>query len=159
MANRIPSRITGLLEKMAAMGYPRFMDYARARPSSTFDQLAKELEASTGIRVVPIEVKRLVLDEATSDAELTATAADALVRIIREIIPEGWSAGEAGAFPKSHTFGVWNAFFPPRYDDLLWRIFRRLKAAPIPDGWLPTGPDDPYIRAAFAGEEFRMPED
>jgi hypothetical protein len=119
--------------------------FADARPCATVDELAAELD-----NVAPIQVVQLLHADwkaglVTSSRFLRA----ALARSIRQQWPDGWWVGEKLDFRRARTFARWSCDAAQEDDTLVERCWRALMQLELPTGWLPDGPDDPILLAAF----------
>lgn len=112
------------------------------------DQLGKEDVAAS-------QVEKLLVDEAEETGTLERCARDMLAREINARLPEGWHTEwvhdgvESTAFRRAGAYGSWYAALPVRYQDSYRRVWDALVALPIPEGWLPAGPDDAFLLEAF----------
>ncbi len=67
----------------------------------------------------------------------------------------GWNMDERSAFERTHAFASWAAAVGGLIGQAACDAIRdKLEGANIPVGWLPEGPDDPFIEQAFAGVRF-----
>jgi len=140
-----------LRERVQARGFDRVADYLAAHPLASYAELADDL----GDDVAPIQVTRLQLAEAKEANVLREAAADVLVRVLRADLPEGWGRVPAGDdaepdYLNASAFASWGA--PMKWagvaDDVVAGVGAQLKARATP-GWLPMGPRDQVIVAAF----------
>jgi hypothetical protein len=138
--------------------------FAEARPTATLMQLADELSSQDDI--APVQLERLLRDEALAAARVHRFARSALVRAIHEYFPQGWNrAIRPAPGPSSpeewcriRVYSTWRGGggFREEYDAETDKVFDALeRIAPV--GWLPSGPDDPIILHAF--REGGFPED
>jgi hypothetical protein len=86
---------------------------------------------------------------------------DALARALREHLPDGWQfigrvRGEMD-YPTARALSDWSAIMTILGDachQQARQVADRLEQAGLPLGWLPAGPDDPLLVAAFQGVRF-----
>lgn len=141
-------------QRVHALGFSSVVRFAEQRPRATLMQLAAEL----GDDVAAIQVEGALRYEAEKTGTFRKFARDLLVRCIRHDLPMGWRIGETFDFDRAGVFANWSAGVEGLLDKpsrkAVWSL---LKEADIPTGWLPEGPDDPFIEQAFAGVRFDAP--
>jgi hypothetical protein len=143
-------------ERVAARGFSTVTDFADSRPTASLLELADELGPED---VAAIQLETLLYDEAKESGYVDRFARSLLVRSLRERIPDGWNVGERYDFDSEAAggFGRWTAILDEMHDEAAWQVWQSLRAANIPRGWLPSGPDDPILLRAFEGVSFNEP--
>ena len=139
-----PDRVTGLVQ---SMGYPDLESFLATMPAVSYIDVADEI----GHGVAPIQVLCVQFKEAKSRNVVRRAAMDALTRHAIEQFPIGWGIDERPEYRAASALGNWTASSVVsgdcgEYENLLQRIAHSFKP---PKGWIPTGPDDPVIIAAF----------
>ena len=141
-------------QRVNALGFRSVAAFADTRPKATLMQLAAEL----GGDVAAIQVEGALRHEAERTGPIESFARDLLVRYIHNDLPMGWRIGDRFDFDRAGVFANWSAGVEGLLDKpnrkTAWGL---LKEADIPAGWLPEGPDDPFIVQAFAGVRFDAP--
>jgi hypothetical protein len=135
-----------LVGQMRSAGAADAWDYLKRRPAAPYASLADELSAAGGFGVAPVQIERLQVRD-TPEAELRDALRDSLVRHLRVAFRTlRW--GE-GPYWESRVLGAlvcWAAMWTARTD--VSPLKRRLFDAGPPQGWMPEGPQDPFVRAA-----------
>jgi hypothetical protein len=132
-------------------GFADATAFAEAHPTTSMLELAKQLAPD----IAASQLEKVLIDEADGRSALERCARGLLVRRLREWLPEGWHAEWDDRPLGSHSrrsgaFAMWSGPLGERCDEITWQVWNALIALPIPAGWLPDGPDDPYILKAFA---------
>ena len=162
------SRISGCLQER---GYDGLLGFLKSNPGTSYVSLAEEV----GSGAFGMQLVATAFCEARSKGEFRWAAMDCLVREIRDVFQFGWGrvyipphpaslakelekeVAEQGAdrmvrLQGAEAFGGWASSVkqvPGRVDSLLAAVWDGLLALVPPVGWLPEGPDDPFIVAAF----------
>jgi hypothetical protein len=146
-----------LKERVRARGFETVTAYADAQPTVSLLALAKQLTQERDIAALQIEL--VLLDEADSAGMVERCARDLLVRNLHEELPEGWHTqwNDDTQYRRAGVFSSWYATLGSRYEPAVDSIFAAFVAAPIPEGWLPDGPDDPILVEIFQ-KHWREPE-
>ena len=139
-----PDRVGRLVR---AMGYPDLQSLLAARPAATYEEVANEI----GHDVAPIQVFVVQFKEAKLANAVREAAMDALAREVMDEFPEGWGIAERADYRRASALGNWISSIIVSGDcsacgDRLRKLAHSFRP---PAGWIPTGPDDPVIRAAF----------
>lgn len=136
-------------DRLKALGFDSLADYLAARIGVPYPTLADELGDSVlGMHLAALHVRRA--------KDCRAAAADALVRVLRQVLTKGWDltdASEAGVsreFVNGTAWTYWAAMLDrcAPSEEVLEAIWEHIKAN-ARTGWLPATPDDPIIAEAF----------
>ncbi len=137
-----------IYQRVSSRGFPSVAAFAEATQTATLVELARAL----GDDVAATQVESALRAEAQRTGELGRFARDLLARTIRWHLPKGWDDHEQFAFDRSGVYVDWPAGLNGLIDGTTCTaLMDSLKRADIPNGWLPTGPDDPIIEHVFAG--------
>jgi hypothetical protein len=135
-------------QRILALGFEAPRDYGVARPRATFAELANEL----GPDVAPVQVESVLYEESLLGGYLLENARAALVRELLEIVPRDLKRGHALSFARSHAFAAWSSSMHEELAEAASRAWGRLVPG-LSETWVPDGPEDPIVVAAFAGHE------
>jgi hypothetical protein len=135
-------------------GFGSVTAYADSRPGATLVELADDLGPGN---VAPVQVEWRMVAEAEASNTIERCARSLLARGLRQYLPEGWHLewpdvpGDPTTplFRKLAAFGDVSGALSDAYTAATRRLRRAFDAADIPEGWLPTGPDDPVIVDIF----------
>jgi hypothetical protein len=129
-------------------------EFLAARPDRSWVQLVHEFDEP----LAPVQLMAYVQDAAASDRWLDWYARDTLARALHEHLPDGWRfQGGDMDYPTASALADWITIMSTRgqaCDDRAEQVADNLKRAVLPPGWLPAGPDDPLLAAAFQGVSF-----
>lgn len=145
--------VARVFDRVRGRGYESLMEFAASLPCAPFGELADQL----GHDVAAAQVERLLLLEASRTGRVNELARNNLVREIHHSLPSGWGRGDAFDSSLSAALAVWATTIEGisnRCLDSMWEFFHTIE---MPDGWLPSGPDDPVLKRAFAGMRFDAP--
>lgn len=145
-------------------GWPaRIIDFAKQQGFRTLAQLLAarpgmpylELKSVFPFPVVPIQIVRLQLIEATNESRIRDAARDVLVRALNREFPNGWQNGEGDDFRRDSAFSDFVTHIrldakSPELADGARRVCTELQKASPPQGWHPNNTDDPLIQQSFA---------
>ena len=148
-----------IYRRVFARDFGSLTAFAASRPRDTLIDLAETLGKDD---VAPVQIETLLRDEAEHSKQVKAFAQSLLVRYFREELVHGWGNDIVADDGQRLEFlsvaagasSAWTLGLPDRDQDTTDIIWERLKQLPIPTGWLPEGPDDPYIVKAFEGLVF-----
>src|SRR5687767_6968650 len=73
-------------------GYQSVIDYGRVTPSSTYGELADALSAISSDSFTPEEIDKAMQSECVSVEDYAYYLRSALVRRLREMMPDGWDS-------------------------------------------------------------------
>lgn len=154
-----PTEVTGygrfqaldeISERVLTLGYSNLVEFLEARPGSSYEEIAAELGCGA-----PIQVLSLHYRQAKAQGKLRWAARDSLVRTLRSGLPTGWSSDEPGrlGWPENRALSGWCSEIlvtgeSPEVESQLHAVIGGLvRHASL--GWLPEGPDDATVVAAF----------
>jgi hypothetical protein len=138
-----------LRSRLRSLGFEKIQDFLAQFPSEPYLKLVKRL----GEDVAPLQLIWEQFREAQQQGRIRAAAKDCLAREITGQLRHGWGKGVRVDFQTAGAYANWvtelTRFQPDvrPMADAVWRTLNELKPPP---GWLPVGPDDPHIAAAFA---------
>jgi len=138
--------------KLPQLGYSDLDAFLGDNPAVGYVTLAAMCgDASIAAMQIVGEQIRLAVEHGA----VRAAARDSLIRFINEYVPRGWGMGKHFAHRSASAFAAWKttlqAHMPenPSVDAMAKRLLDELESQSIPLGWLPRGPSDPFITAAF----------
>lgn len=142
------ARIRG---RVHSVGCETVGDFLKRHPSEPYFKVARRL----GDDVAAVQLSQIQFEEIADASELRRAAMDGFSREIAEHLKRGWGVGRHVDFNTAGAYTGWIALLQFRAEaphlvprgDAVWN---ELKALNPPQGWLPSGPDDPIIQAAFA---------
>ena len=139
-----PERVARLVR---AMGYPNLQSFLAARPVATYFDVADEI----GHDVAPIQVLCVQFQEAKLINAVRRAAMDSLSRRVLQEFPQGWGIDERAEYRAASALSTWTASIVVSGDceDYENRLDNIADSLQPPTGWIPIGPDDPVITAAF----------
>jgi hypothetical protein len=145
-------------ERAQARGFESATAFAEAHPTTPLIALANQLGPDD---VVASQLEKVLINEADETGTLERCARALLARAICEELPEGWhteweDTPGGPVIRRAMAFSAWSVALGKRCEPADIHIWNALIALPIPEGWLPDGPDDPYIVKAF--EHWQDPE-
>jgi hypothetical protein len=138
-----------LHSRLHSLGFKTIQDFLARFPSEPYLKLVKRL----GENVAAMQLIWMQFQEAQQDASFREAAKDCLAREITGQLRRGWGKGVRVDFHTAGAYANWvtelTRFQPDVRPnaDAVWRALNELRP---PEGWLPVGPDDPVIVAAFA---------
>jgi hypothetical protein len=133
-------------DRVADRNFKTITAFAADRPKATFFELAAEL----GNDIAPIQLIRVLMDEAYEQQDIEGYARNSLVRCIREEVPKGWGVEDNSDFKHASALSSWESTIPNEYADSAQRVGDFLyQSSRISKGWLPEAPDDEIIVEAF----------
>ncbi len=142
--------VARLYERVKQLGFDSVSSFAASMPGATLFDLADTL----GGDVAAIQIERVMHAEAEDAATIEAFAKDMLVRQLRERLPKGWGIGSNFVSEAAGAWAAWKGMLDEKFGPAAVQMWHWLKAAEIPAGWLPEGPNDPIIERAFAEVRF-----
>ena len=139
------------------LGFDSVTDLIAERPRATYQDLARELSASCdpGVRVAPVALRILQVNDAHQRGRLREAAADALVRCLREVVRGGWAVSKRAEVDALSAFSAWSSTFAapavamPAAHKFSQAVWEALRALPPEQGWLPADGADPLVEEAF----------
>jgi hypothetical protein len=140
---------TAILKRLREAGHSSVTEFADAWPGLPLHALASKLGGVSGI-----QLELCLSEEARESGTIQRFAKDYLVRCLRWMLERGWGNGPDAEFDAASAYAHWASGLGERAAAAAEAAFRRLRSLNVPVGWLPVGPDDPYIEAAFEGVSF-----
>jgi hypothetical protein len=142
-----PSRI---LKRVQETGAKNLLDFFESRPSIPYLKLAKDL----GPDVASIQLVRLQFAEAGQQRSIRNVVKDASARLCHQHLKRGWGKGVHLDFNTAAIYAELVSYLKMREDGEhfveKWNaVWRELMERQPPAGWLPVGPTDPILEAAF----------
>lgn len=139
-----PSNVT---QAVQSLGYCDLTDFLQSMPAKPYSAVVATLKS----RFAPAQIVSVQYREARQSGTVRNAAKDALCRHIVKRLPEGWSQKENAEYERVSALVDWSTEMQvtggcSELEGLL-KTFRRSFTAP--EGWIPTGPDDPVITEAF----------
>jgi hypothetical protein len=131
--------------------------FLAARPGQSWNHLVHYFDEP----LAPIQLMAYVQEAAATGQWLDWYARDGLARALGEHLPDGWRfrgriQGEMDS-PTAHALADWltiMSILGPACDERAHQVTDKMKRIDLPLGWLPAGPDDPLLVAAFQGVRF-----
>jgi hypothetical protein len=159
-------------ERLARHGYTSLHDFMTQNPGRPYEVLTDSL----GSDLAPIQLIWMQLEDAVREDNLRWAAMDALARELTHHLRTGWvcdlpipqdnEPADTGVtqpnqdeghrrhrFQTAGVFASWSTQIELVDNDAasaLAAVWNALNSLHPPIGWLPSGPDDPLIVAAFA---------
>jgi hypothetical protein len=140
-------------------GFTTVTEFVENQPTASLLELADQLGKED---VAGVQLEKVLIDEAEDTGTMERCVKSLLVRALHEELPEGWqtrwdgSPGGTGMRLISASTSVYSAL-PLHYRPMFDALDEAIWDEPIPDGWLPTGPDDPILVEIFR-KHWREPE-
>jgi hypothetical protein len=136
--------------RVGELGFPSIAAYLESMPSATYEDIARSLHTE----IAPIQVIKAQFEEATRTGALRNAAKDSLCRSIIERFPHGWNSGDSYKWTIVKALSGWSSEIiatggHPELKDILHEIIKCIRDAPPPNGWLPSGTNDPIIAGVF----------
>jgi hypothetical protein len=137
--------------RVHAQGCETISDFAKRHPSLPYFKLARLL----GNDVAAVQLAIVHFEEAKASGCLREVAMAAFCRALHQHLKRGWNKGMRVDFHTAGAYAEWRAMlesraFAPELIPLGEAVWKALKDSVPPTGWLPSGPDDPIVTAAFA---------
>jgi hypothetical protein len=138
-------------ERIHSRGSESVRGFLEHHPAEPYFKVARRL----GDDVAAIQLARMQFEEAVDRDEVRQVAMDGFSREIVENLKRGWGVGRHADFRTAGVYAGWMALLEFRADaphlrpmgDAVWNSLKEIQP---PQGWLPSGPNDPIIQAAFA---------
>lgn len=137
--------------RVRSLGCETIGDFLSRYPSEHYYKVARRL----GSDVAAVQLAQMQFEEVADPSEFRQAAMDGIAREIVGHLKRGWGIGKHADFNTAGAYTGWMALLQFRANapdqlprgDAVWSEIRAIKP---PQGWLPSGPDDPIIKAAFA---------
>lgn len=142
-----------LVAAIRSRGYSGINDFLEDRPGRTYRAISKELGEQ---KFAPMQIYGMQLREAFQNGSLRRSAADALVRSMRQDMRRGWGVGLHADRCRATAFSHWRCMviescnIDEKHRECLVSVTEEIKRIGPPVGWLPKGVDDEIIQQAFA---------
>ena len=147
-----------IYERAKEKGYDSVTAFADARPLISLLDLADELGPDD---VNAAQLRAILRDEAERGGFVDRFARSLFVRTMWHELPKGWRVdpGDGFDFDFKATGPVVELIveLPKSHEQMARNFARILKAADLPIGWLPDGPDDPVLVALFEKAKTEQP--
>lgn len=140
--------------RLESLGFTSFLNYARHRPSSTFQDLAHEIG---GPAMAPADAFRVLKNEVESRDDFHYLLVSTLARLILAIVSDASKKNERIKFSFTNACSAWAALFDVKHEKACLEVIRNLQAQGHPDGWIPCDAGDSDIVRAFDGVTFDYP--
>jgi hypothetical protein len=127
--------------------------FLAARPGQSWNRLVRYFDEP----LAPIQLMAYVQEAAAKGQWLDWYARDGLARALAEHLPDGWRLQGEMDSKTADALADWltiMSILGPACDERAHQVADRLKGAELPLGWLPDGPDDPLLVAAFQEVRF-----
>jgi hypothetical protein len=137
-----------LFDIVRSRGFDTLTAFAQAHPLATLGELTSLIGEGD---VAPIQIQRVLIEEARESGTLGQCAKGLLVRLLREV-KAGWPPDRSWNSQKAVRRRIisWRVSLGDDCDEVANRMMRDLlDTLDLPAGWLPSGPDDPVITALF----------
>jgi hypothetical protein len=133
-------------KRLLKVGFSSVILYAKSLPKHTF----RELAAPLGEDVAPVQIEKLLLEEAIETNDFSYFARTCLIRYLRQNLPEGWGVGENLEFRRAYAFAAWSTAIGEEFINVADSVWNDLnKPGKVKNRWLPEDVDDVLIDAAF----------
>jgi hypothetical protein len=131
-------------ERIALLGFQTVGDFIESKQGVSLLRLADEVGKED---VAADQLMRMYRDEASHDEQsFTRFSRSMFSRYIRDTVLDGWRA--PNTFQRAHAFAQWCGAVGEARKPAARRVWHALMAI-APEGWLPSGTDDPVLVAAF----------
>ena len=127
---------------IAAAGFTRVADFLRSRPHATYRELRDEI----GPTIAPIYLQLALKALLTDQGDYAYYVGDSFVRLMWQMLPDGWSRNPDTEFQRAHVFGAWSTNLADQARATTKSLWETAHSAPwVPDGWLPDSADDAIL--------------
>jgi hypothetical protein len=135
-----------ILAELRAKGFDSTIAFANRYPKDTF----RELAAKPNGALSPVQIEKLLREEALRENRIRYFAMTCLVRYLRQRLPDGWGVGDSLKFCRSHAFASWSAAMDEEYRGVVDRVWKSINELDlVEDRWLPDDENDPIIKKIF----------
>jgi hypothetical protein len=127
--------------------------FLAARPGQSWNHLVHYFDEP----LAPTQLMAYVQQAAAKGQWLDWYTRDGLARALAEHLPDGWRLQGEMDSQTAEALADWltiMSILGPACAERAHQVADRLKRAELPLGWLPDGPDDPLLVAAFQGLRF-----
>lgn len=144
-----------IYERLNELGYQNLAQFAATMPSVPFRSMVPAL----GIEIAPIQLERIMRQEAVATGNIEFFARDCLSRYLRQNFPDGWVRGKKGRFQAARAFASWTAALSlepnEKTDAFAFNIWNALQKI-AKTGWQAHSADDPILLEAFGKFSFDL---
>lgn len=139
------------LERIHAQGYLDLECFLRNHQNETYVALSRRV----GGIVTPLQLVKLQFETAKVNGKTREAALDALARELRLHTKRGWDVGPNAASNRAGAYAFWTSYIrfqasAEELQPLARAAWDALVAANPPKTWVPNGPTDAILVAAFA---------
>lgn len=136
-------------QAIQTLGFANLSQFLALVPARPYGEISKQLGD-----VAPIQIIAVQFQEAKAAGRIRDAAKDSLCRNLVEQLPNGWQKGENADWQTVRALSSWTSEIQvtgecEELKSTLLNVAKCLREVPPPTGWIPTGPDDPIIGAAF----------
>lgn len=137
-------------ERVRSVGCSTVSEFLHRHQNIAYFQVARLL----GPDVAAVQLAMMQFAEAKRDHKVRTAAMDALCRALHVNLKHGWNKGLHAKRMMAGSISEWLAVIEfrglaPELRTLGEAVWAALKLSNPRIGWLPNGPDDGYIKAAF----------
>ncbi len=137
-------------QDVRAQGCETVNDFLRRYPSEPYHKVARRLPGN----VAAVQLVLLQFQEAFQNGSIRNAARDCLAREICLNLKRGWGRGMRVDFHTAGAYASWVCSLEfrtgaPELRKVGEEVWKALVQKNPKEGWLPSGPDDPLIVAAF----------
>jgi hypothetical protein len=140
-------------ERVMALGFPDVTAFSASAPCEPYRLLSPKL----GDDIAPVQLEKLMREEAIESGKFALFARDCLARYLRQNLPDGWARGDDSEFRTARSFASWSAALSlnddKEIDSQTRKIWDKLRQI-APTGWQVEGMDDPVLLRAFDSANF-----
>ena len=145
-----PGFMARVQKALRGQGYEDVASFLEANPGRPYVELVQLL----GPTIAAKQLTMLHYRDALRRGALRAAAMDSVVRECQDQFIKGWGIDSDFVIAGVPATWITSLKFETDedgelYEQLGFRIWRKLEALDIPDGWIPESVDDPFLRAAF----------
>lgn len=138
------------LKRVREKGAENLLDFLSSRPAVPYLMLAKEL----GPDIAAIQLVRLQFAETGERYSIRSAVMDAAARLCHEHLKRGWGKGVHVDFNTAGVYADIVSYLKMRENAdafvAKWNVvWQAIKDMHPPEGWLPSGPADSVLVAAF----------
>jgi hypothetical protein len=140
-------------ERVQSFGFASLDDYLREYPGDTYFELADRLGGG-GKDVAPIQIQIMQFEGSVPRGQGRDAAKDSLVRLLRQNLKRGWSAGVHAKFRRASTYAQWlglvDGLNDPSLRGYVDAVWSKLESLNPDKNWKPLNVEDFLISKAFS---------
>jgi Domain of unknown function (DUF4375) len=138
---------------LAKAGHSDLFTWAEAAPTVSVRDLATRL----GLGIAPVELEQLIGDSARGAGCYDRFLRMQVGRRVAEYFPDGFAVSVRKEYGLSAAWAMCAGLFDPTHRGVARAMWMRLEDMLAQHGaWVPTGPDDPLLIDAFAGQSWEL---